>query len=60
MDAIVELTRRFENPAEFDIARDGTLAYASGGVEAAAARRLMWVDRQGHEEAIKAAPVSRL
>jgi eukaryotic-like serine/threonine-protein kinase len=43
--------------AEFDIARDGTLAYASGGVEAAAARRLMWVDRQGHEEAITAAPV---
>ena len=43
--------------AEFDIARDGTLAYASGGVEAAAARRLMWVDRQGHEEAIRAAPV---
>ena len=43
--------------AEFDIARDGTLVYASGGVEAAAARRLMWVDRQGHEEAIRAAPV---
>ena len=42
--------------AEFDIARDGTLAYASGGVGAAAARTLMWVDRQGHEESITAAP----
>ena len=42
--------------AEFDIARDGTLVYVSGGVGAAPARTLVWVDRQGHEEAIKAAP----
>ena len=42
--------------AEFDIARDGTLAYVSGGVGAAPARTLVWVDRQGHEEAITAAP----
>ena len=40
--------------AEFDIARNGTLAYISGGVAAAPARTLVWVDRQGHEEAIRA------
>jgi serine/threonine-protein kinase len=43
--------------AEFDIARDGTLVYASGGAGAAPARTLLWVDRTGREEAIKAAPV---
>ena len=42
--------------AEFDIARDGTLVYAAGGAGAAPARTLVWVDRQGREEAIKAAP----
>jgi eukaryotic-like serine/threonine-protein kinase len=42
--------------AEFDIGRDGTLVYAAGDAGAAPARTLVWVDRQGHEEAIKAAP----
>ena len=42
--------------AEFDIGRDGTLVYASGGPGTAPARTLAWVDRQGREEAIKAAP----
>jgi Tol biopolymer transport system component len=42
--------------AEFDIASDGTLVYVSGGAGAAAARTLVWVDRQGREEAVKAAP----
>ncbi len=41
--------------AEFDIARDGTLVYVAGGA-GATARTLVWVDRQGREEAIKAAP----
>lgn len=41
--------------AEFDIARDGTLVYAAGGPGTAPARTLVWVDRQGREEAIKAA-----
>jgi eukaryotic-like serine/threonine-protein kinase len=41
--------------AEFDVARDGTLVYVTGDV-AAARRRLVWVDRQGREEEIKAAP----
>ena len=40
--------------AEFDVARDGTLVYVSGG--SAPPRTLVWVDRQGQEEAIKAAP----
>ena len=42
--------------AEFDVARDGTLVYAAGGPAAAPARTLVWVDRQGREEAVKAAP----
>jgi serine/threonine-protein kinase len=42
--------------AEFDVARDGTLAYVAGGPGVAPARTLVWVDRQGHEEAIKAPP----
>ena len=42
--------------AEFDVARDGTLVYVPGGAAAAPARTLVWVDRQGREEAIKAAP----
>ncbi len=45
--------------ADFDVARDGTLVYVPGatasGLQAPApARTLVWVDRQGHEEAIKA------
>jgi Tol biopolymer transport system component len=41
--------------AEFDIADAGTLVYLSGaaGLEP---RTLVWVDRQGREEAIKTAP----
>ena len=42
--------------AEFDVADDGTLVYVSGGAVTAPARTLVWVDRQGREEAIKAAP----
>jgi eukaryotic-like serine/threonine-protein kinase len=39
--------------AEFDIARNGTLAYVTGGTDAAP-RTLVWVDRRGQEEAIEA------
>jgi len=39
----------------FDVARNGTLAYISGGVQGVS-RSLVWVDRQGREEAIKAPP----
>ena len=41
--------------AEFDIARDGTLVYVAGGGWPRT-RTLVWVDRQGREEAIKGAP----
>ncbi len=41
--------------AEFDIARSGTLVYASGG-GVAPQRTLVWVDRQGREEPIKGVP----
>ena len=41
--------------AEFDVSGDGTLIYASGGAGlTAASRTLVWVDRQGREEPIKA------
>jgi len=43
--------------AEFDIATDGTLVYAAGGTGSAPARTLVWVDRQGREEAVKGAPL---
>ena len=39
--------------AEFDIARNGTLAYVTGGTDAAP-RTLVWVDRHGDEETIAA------
>ncbi|AMY07936.1 Serine/threonine-protein kinase PrkC [Luteitalea pratensis] len=42
--------------AEFDVARDGTLAYVTGG-GAASRRRLVWVDRSGRQEEIHAMPI---
>ena len=43
------------NTAEFDVARDGTLVYVTGGATAAQ-RRFVWVDRSGREEEITAMP----
>ena len=42
--------------AEFDVARDGTLVYVTGR-GAASRRRLVWVDRSGKQEEIRAMPV---
>ena len=44
--------------AEFSVSRQGTLVYVPSGTEAApaASRSLVWVNRQGHEEPIKAPP----
>jgi Tol biopolymer transport system component len=42
--------------AEFDIAGDGTLVYVAGAAGDASNRTLVWVDRQGREEPLKAAP----
>ena len=42
--------------AEFDVARDGTLVYVARGGARATPRTLVWVDRQGREEAIAAPP----
>ena len=42
--------------AEFDLARNGTLVYASGGVATPQGRTLVWVDRLGKEEPLKAPP----
>jgi Tol biopolymer transport system component len=42
---------------DFVVAADGTLAYVDApGATAAAARTLVWVDRQGREEALAALP----
>ncbi len=40
--------------AEFDIARDGTLAYVARGGTSTRPRTLVWVDRSGREEPIPA------
>ena len=42
--------------AEFDISDDGTLVYVVGIPASAAPRHLVWVDREGREEAIGAPP----
>jgi Tol biopolymer transport system component len=41
--------------ANFDVARDGTLVYVAGAPQSNA-RTLVWVNRQGDEEAIKVPP----
>jgi len=40
--------------ASFAVAKDGSLVYLSGNVSLAGRRTLVWVDRQGGEEAINA------
>jgi serine/threonine-protein kinase len=43
--------------AEFSISRAGTLVYLPGGLDSqGAVRTIAWIDRKGHEEAIKAEP----
>jgi serine/threonine-protein kinase len=42
--------------AEFDIARDGTLVYVGHGGSGEAPRTLVWVGRQGRENAVTAPP----
>jgi serine/threonine-protein kinase len=43
--------------AEFDISATGTLVYATGGIGFSPPRALVWMDRQGKEEAVKGAPI---
>ena len=50
---VPQVTTTPDGGADVDIARDGTLVYVAGGVQAVA-RTLVWVDRHGHEEAIGA------
>ena len=42
--------------ANFAMSRDGSLVYESGDIASVAERTLVWVDRQGREEVIAAAP----
>jgi len=44
--------------ADFAIAGNGSLVYVTGDVQLGVERTLVWVDRQGHEEAIPAPPRS--
>ena len=56
---VPEVVTLANGTAEFDIARSGTLVYASGG-GVAPPRTLVWVDRQGREEPIKGLPARSL
>jgi serine/threonine-protein kinase len=47
---------RVTGEANFDVSRTGTLVYLSGASELGAQRTLVWVNRQGREEPIKAPP----
>jgi eukaryotic-like serine/threonine-protein kinase len=40
---------------DFDVAANGTLVYTTGGIQTVS-RMLVWVDRQGKEESLKAPP----
>jgi serine/threonine-protein kinase len=51
---VQQLTATLAGAAEFDVARDGTLVYISGGGARAIAHTLVWVNRQGREQPIKA------
>jgi serine/threonine-protein kinase len=53
---VPELMTSITGAANFDVANDGTLVYVPGGVVGGvlAGRTLVWVDRQGREEALKA------
>jgi len=42
--------------AEFSVSRTGALVYVPGGATTEAARSLVWVTRQGHEEPLAAGP----
>jgi serine/threonine-protein kinase len=42
--------------AEFSVSRDGTLVYIAGNSLPSAQRSLVWVNRQGHEDALSAPP----
>jgi len=42
--------------ADFVLSKNGTLVYVPGSVTAGLTRSLAWVNRQGHEEPIKAPP----
>ena len=42
--------------ADFALSRNGTLVYVPGEITGGAGRSLAWVNRQGHEEPIKAPP----
>ena len=44
---IPEVATLSNGTAEFDVAADGTLVYAAGGINFAPPRNLVWVDRQG-------------
>jgi WD40 repeat protein len=51
----VPLLERDMTTPDMSISGDGTLVYVTGGAQAAA-RKLVWVDRQGREELLKAPP----
>ena len=52
-----QVVTKFTGAAEYSVSRQGALAYVAGeGVAVEVHRTLVWVGRDGREEAIKAAP----
>jgi serine/threonine-protein kinase len=52
---VLSLSSATTGTATFDVSSDGTLVYVTGQGEAPAFK-LVWVDRQGHEESLAAPP----
>ncbi len=42
--------------AQYSVSRGGTVTYLPGALNATGTNRLVWVDRQGHEDILKAPP----
>ena len=56
---VEQVLTKASGAAEYSVSRSGGLVYVPGGIQgrgAGAARSLVWVNRQGREEPIKAAP----
>ena len=53
---VEQVTTKTNGTADFSVSRTGTLVYVAGVEGQAARRTLVWVDRKGQEEPIKAPP----
>ena len=58
LDGVMTKENDGTRTANFGLSMDGSLVYVAGGSRTAIRRTLVWVDRQGREEAIVAAPLA--